>query len=77
MKTGKEFNILSPQTMNEKIQWLKMYDTNQMKSVLADKYKVREWVKNKIGEEYLIPLLNVWKNPQEITFEDLPSRFVL
>ena len=45
-----------PKTFNEKIQFRKLYDKNPLYSICADKYRVREYVKNKIGEEYLIPL---------------------
>ena len=75
--TGRKFNIKSPQTFNEKIQWIKIYDSTEIKSRLTDKYFVREWVKEKIGESYLIPLLGVWNNFKEINFADLPQSFVL
>ena len=76
-KTGEILNLDNPQTFNEKIQWMKLYDSTQLKTRLADKYLVREWVKEKIGEEYLIPLLGVWDNFDEIDFDKLPNQFVL
>lgn len=66
-----------PRTFNEKTQWLKLYDSTPEKSRLADKYIVREWVKQKIGAQYLIPLLGVYDSPECIDFDGLPSRFVL
>lgn len=76
-QTGKELNLDNPQTYNEKIQWLKLYDSTPLKTRLADKYLVREWVKEKIGEEYLIPLLGVWDRFEDINFDKLPNKFVL
>lgn len=76
-KTGKHLNLENPQTYNEKIQWMKLYDSTQQKADLADKFKVRDYVKEKLGEEYLIPLLGVWDTPEEIPFESLPNQFVL
>lgn len=76
-QTGKELNLDNPQTYNEKIQWLKLYDSTSLKTRLADKYLVREWVKEKIGEEYLIPLLGVWDYFEDINFDKLPNKFVL
>lgn len=76
-RTGESFDINNPKTLNEKIQWLKMYDSTQLKADLTDKYKVREYVKERIGEEYLIPLLGVWNRYEEIDFSKLPNRFVL
>lgn len=67
----------APKTFNQKIQWLKIYDTTPEKTRLADKYLVREWVEEKIGQEYLVPLLGVWESAEEIDFEMLPERFCL
>jgi len=76
-RTGKTLNLDNPQNFNEKIQWLKLYDNSPLKTQLADKYLVRDWVKQQIGEEYLIPLLGVWDNFDEIDFDKLPDKFVL
>ena len=61
----------------EKMQWSKFYDHREEKSLLSDKYLVREWVKEKIGEEYLIPLLGVWDKFSDIDFTFLPNQFVI
>ncbi|MBR5913114.1 MAG: hypothetical protein IKZ58_01945 [Selenomonadaceae bacterium] len=65
------------QTWTEKMQWIKLYDSTPIKTRLADKYLVRQWVAEKIGQEYLIPLLGVWDNFDEIDFDILPNQFVL
>lgn len=70
-------NLFEPKTYNEKIQWMKLYDSTPIKTKLADKYQVREYVKDKIGEEYLIPLLGVWDKFEDIDFDKLPQQFVL
>lgn len=75
--TGRNLNLNNPKTLNEKIQWLKLYDSTALKTKLADKYLVREWIKEKIGEEYLIPLLGVWDKFDDIDFDKLPNQFVL
>ena len=74
---GENLNLDNPKTFNEKIQWLKLNDSTPLKTQLADKYLVREWVKNKIGEKYLIPLLGVWDDFDDINFNSLPRQFVL
>jgi|GEM_PF-756209 len=74
---GIKLDLDNPQTYNEKIQWLKLHDSTPIKTKLADKYGVRSWVSEKIGEQYLIPLLGVWNNYDEINFDALPERFVL
>jgi len=59
------------------MQFSKIYCSSPEKGFLADKYAVREWVKNKIGIDYLIPLLGVWDNFEDIDFAILPDKFVL
>ena len=75
--TGEALDLEHPRTYCEKLQWLKLYDSTPLKTRLADKYLVREWVKEQIGEEYLIPLLGVWNDFDEIDFEKLQNQFVL
>lgn len=76
-RTGKVLNLNRPKTFNEKIQWSKLYDSTPLKTRLADKIRVREWVAERIGEKYLIPHLGVWENFDDIDFNLLPSRFAL
>lgn len=75
--TGYKINLDNPKSFNEKIQWLKLNYRNPLLTKCADKYAVREYVKEKIGEEYLIPLLGVWDSPDDIDFDSLPNQFVL
>ncbi|WP_198022511.1 ATP-grasp fold amidoligase family protein [Carnobacterium pleistocenium] len=74
---GKTFDWKSPQTFNQKLQWLKLHDRNPAYKRLVDKYEVRQIVSSTIGEEYLIPLLGLWDNFDDINFSDLPDQFVL
>ena len=75
--TGKALDLNNVRTFTEKLQWLKIYDATPLKSRLADKYLVRNWIAEKIGSQYLIPLLGVWDDFDEINFDDLPDQFVL
>ena len=76
-RVGKKLNINNPETLNEKLQWMKFNYRNPLQSVVSDKYLVRKYVKDKIGEEYLIPLLGSWKRVEDIDFTKLPDQFVL
>ena len=76
-KLGKQPNLKNPQTFNDKLQWMKLHYRNPLCTDLADKYKVREYVAKIIGKEYLIPLLGVYSNANEIDFDELPNQFVL
>lgn len=72
-----DLNLLNPNTFSEKIQWLKINDRKDIYTILVDKYKVREYIKEKLGEEYLIPLIGIWDDPDDIDFNKLPDQFVL
>lgn len=75
---GQELDLDDPKTFNEKLQWLKLYDRNPLYTKLVDKYEVRKYIAEKIGEEYLIPLVGgPWNSPEEIDFDALPDQFVL
>lgn len=76
-RTGEALDLDNPQKYTEKVQYAKLYLNSPMKTKLADKYLVRDWVTEKIGSDYLIPLLGAWDNFSEINFEELPNRFVL
>ena len=71
------FNLENPKAFSEKIQWLKFHGDNRAIAPLADKYAVREWVADKIGAQYLIPLLGVWDRAEDVDLAALPQRFVL
>lgn len=77
IKTGRKLSFKNPKTYSEKLNWLKVYDKNPLYTKLVDKYEVRSFVKERIGEEHLIPLLGVWNNFDDIDFNKLPNRFVL
>lgn len=74
---GKKLNWETPKTFSEKLQWLKVYDRNPQYTVLVDKIKVKEYVAEKLGEEFIIPTLGTWEHPEDIDFASLPEKFVL
>lgn len=74
---GQSLNLDSPQTFNEKLQWLKIHDRNPLYTSLVDKYEVKQYVADRIGEKYIIPTLGVWSHFDDIDFSALPNRFVL
>ena len=79
---GKTLSFDNPQTFTEKSQWIKLYDQDPRKPQLADKYRVRDFIKKTIGEEYLIPIISIdgvdhFENANDIDFEKLPNKFVL
>ena len=76
-KMGYYPDLDNPKTFNEKLQWLKLYYRKPILTTLVDKYAVKKYVADKIGEEYIIPTLGVWNSFDEIDFNSLPNQFVL
>lgn len=76
-RMGKNLNLNKPITFNEKIQYMKLYDKNPLYTKLADKVKVKPYVANIIGKEYIIPTFGTWDNYDDIDFTKLPNQFVL
>lgn len=74
---GRRLNLQNPQTFSEKLQWLKLYDRRPEYTTMVDKYAVKKYVSDKIGEQYIIPTLGVWESFDEIDFSKLPNQFVL
>lgn len=76
-ETGYRLNLNKPQTYNEKLQWLKLFDRKPEYVMYADKYRVRDYIAQTIGEEYLVTLIGMYKRAEDIPWEDLPNKFVL
>lgn len=75
----RKLNVKNPQTFNEKIVWLMLhtYRDNPLVTMCVDKYKVREYLKQKGCGEILNPMLGVWDLPEEIPWESLPQKFAM
>ena len=73
----KPLNLKNPKTFNEKLQWLKLYDRKPEYTRMVDKHEAKQYVAERIGEQYIIPTLGVWDSFDEIDFDSLPDQFVL
>ncbi len=69
---NKELNLDDPQTLNEKLQWLKLYNHTDLQTKVADKYTAREYW-SKFGEDGLVPLLYKTDNWKDITMDVIPD----
>jgi hypothetical protein len=72
-RLDKTLDLKHPKTFNEKLQWLKLYDRKALYTTIADKYAVRHYISEKIGAQYLIPLLYQTEDVNEISAENLPD----
>lgn len=73
----KILNLKEPKYYGEKIQWIKLYGQAERFSVFVDKYLVRNYIKKKIGRDYLPKLYRAYKSVEEIDYDELPKKFVL
>ena len=78
---GYRLNLKNPRTFSEKIVWKKLYDRNPLLPITTDKYLVRTYIKQVLGqkqaEKILIPLLWAGKNPHAIPFNELPKNYII
>ncbi len=77
-RLNQKLDLENPISLNEKIQWLKLNDRKESYAKIVDKFAVREFIKETLGEEYLVPLVGgPWNSFDEIDFDLLPNNFVL
>ncbi len=76
-KFKRSINWKEPKAYSEKLQWLKVYDRKPIYTTMVDKYEVKKYVSDKIGDQYIIPTLGVWDKVEDIDFDALPEQFVL
>lgn len=74
---GYKLDLNNPQTFNEKLQWLKLYDRKPDYIKMVDKYEVKDYISQMIGQEYIVPTIGVWERFDDIKFDELPNQFVL
>jgi len=80
MRLGFKFSFLNlndPKTFNEKLNYFKSLPLNDEQTMLADKVLVRDYIKKTVGEKYLVPVLGIYAQPEDIVFEELPGSFIL
>ena len=70
-------NFKNPQTLNEKLQWLKLHNRRPEYTTMVDKYAAKQYIADLVGSEYVIPTIGVWDRAEDIDFDSLPQQFVL
>lgn len=74
---GRFPNLDNPQSLNEKMQWMRLYYHDPLMTRCVDKCSFKDYIKEIVGEEYVVPLYGVWENVNDIDFDALPDKFVL
>jgi len=76
-KMGYRINFRNPQSFNEKLNWMKLFDRNPFYSQISDKYLLRNYVSDNVGSQYLKPIIGVFDDFEEIDWDQLPDKFVI
>ena len=76
-KMKEKLDLSNPKAFNAKLQWIKLFDRNPEYTMMVDKALAKEYVANKLSEEYIVPTYGVWDSFDEIDFDNLPNKFVL
>lgn len=74
---GRKIDWKNLKTLNEKLQWMKFNYRLPLQTIVSDKILARDYVKENLGDKYLIPIYGVWENFNDIDFSILPKQFVL
>ena len=77
IKLGTKLNLDKPETFNEKMQWLKLHNRKDIYTTMVDKCEVKKYIDKTIGKEYVVPTLGVYDKFDDISFDELPRRFVI
>ena len=77
LECGHQLNLENPQRFNEKLNWLKLYYRDPLWTQMVDKYAVKELVRERVGNEYVVPCFGVWDRAEDIEWDKLPDKFVL
>ena len=70
-------NFDNPKTFNEKIHWMNLYNHNPLIPQCKDKYNLKKYITEKLGSEYVVPLIGAWDRVSDIDFDALPNQFVI
>ena len=76
----RKLNLDNPRFFTEKLFWLKIYNGEYLKDLVMrcyDKYRVRDYITDCLGDGYLPKLYGVYNSAYDIDFSKLPTKYVL
>lgn len=80
-RVGYELNLANPRSLNEKMEWKKLFDRDPLLVTTSDKYLGRRYIAAILGQEaakeMLFPLLHVTETPNTIPFDTFPEEYIL
>lgn len=76
-RIGVNLNLDKPVTIQDKLAWLNIYDCNSLKTKCADKIKIHDYCKDKLGKDICVPILKTYDKVTDIKWDELPNQFVI
>ncbi len=73
----RKLNLHKAEAYTEKLAWYKLHWRYDLAKICTDKLMVRDYVREKIGQKYLIECYGSWDSFDDIDFAALPDAFVL
>ncbi|MDQ8168876.1 MAG: ATP-grasp fold amidoligase family protein [Gemmatimonadota bacterium] len=70
-------HLVCPATRNDALNWIKLFDQWLDSIVCCDELRVRDCIRARVGEAFLVTLYQAHERFAEIDFEALPSAFVI
>ena len=74
---GRFPNLDNPRSLNEKMQWMRIHYHDPLMTRCVDKCSFKDYIRETVGEEYVVPLYGVWNNVNDIDFNALPDKFAI
>lgn len=74
---GRFPNLDDPKSLNEKMQWMRLNYHDPLMTKCVDKCSFKDYIRDTIGDEYVVPLYGVWEKVNDINFDSLPNKFAI
>lgn len=74
---GLDLDLDNPKTIQDKINWMKLYDSTPLKTRCADKIQLHDYCKEKLGDDLCVPILFIYDRVEDINWDELPGQFVI
>lgn len=74
---GRECDLDNPKRLTDKLEWLKIYDSNMLKTYCADKILLRKYARWILGRDICFPILGIYDKFSDINFNNLPANYIM
>ena len=76
-RNGKPYNETNVITIQDKLNYLLIYESPEDKTKIVDKILLRNYSRKILGKDICTPIIKIYNDPEEINLDELPDKFVL